>query len=79
MAWAAICPNELEAALLALLTKVFAKEGPPKKKTPPITTRIIVKGMASAGEASQSRISSIATIKKRIQPHLGIAPTYTYF
>jgi hypothetical protein len=64
----------LEAALLALLTKVLANPGPPKKKIPPRTTRMIVRGMAKAGLENQSNISSMATIKNKIHPHFGIAP-----
>lgn len=40
-----------------------------------MTTKRIVNGIASAGEANHKIISSIATTKKRIQAHLGIAPT----
>lgn len=75
VACAANWPKDSVAALLALFTKVLAKEGPPKKNTPPITTKIIVNGIASAGEANHKRISSTATIRNNIHAHLGIAPT----
>ena len=75
MACAANCPNEAVAALLAFVTRLLANEGPPKKNTPPKITKIIVNGIASAGEASHKIISSIATTKNKIHAHLGIAPT----
>lgn len=74
VACAAICPNELEAALLALLTRVLATVGPPKRKIPPTMIRAKVMGIAKAGLDSQSKISSNATMRNKIHPHFGIAP-----